>query len=70
MNGYYWCDKCDERADGGECQTCHQPARRVTVRRVTVRQTAVRTGKLRKDCVSPERGQNLFAEIRRKLSRP
>ena len=69
MNGYYWCDKCDERADGGECQTCHQPARRVTVRRVTVRQTAVRTGKLRKDCVSPERGQNLFAEIRRKLSR-
>jgi len=65
MNGYYWCDKCDERADGGECQTCHQPARRVTVR-----QTAVRTGKLRKDCVSPERGQNLFAEIRRKLSRP
>jgi hypothetical protein len=65
MNGYYWCVKCDERADGGECQTCHQPTRRVTVR-----QTAVRTGKLREDCVSPERGQNLFAEIRRKLSRP
>jgi hypothetical protein len=65
MNGYYWCEKCDERADGAECQTCRQPARRVIVRWNTFRMRA-----LCKDCVSPERGQNLFAEIRRKLSRP
>jgi hypothetical protein len=64
MNGYYWCDKCDERADGAECQTCRQPARRVIVRQASVRMRA-----LRKDCVSPERGQNLFAEIGRQLSR-
>jgi hypothetical protein len=64
MNGYYWCDKCDERTDGAKCQTYRQHARRVFVR-----QGAVRMRALRKDCVSSERGQNLFAEIRRKLSR-
>ena len=59
LNGHYWCDHCDENAFGQNCQKCARPARFVPN---TV------TKPHRVTPVTPERGRELFAQLRQKLS--
>ena len=73
--GHYWCDnpKCDDLAYGTICQRCHQPARFVPDSPAQL-QAEVRLPTEREHRPKPavpvtqERGQQLFAEIRQKLS--
>jgi len=68
MSGYYWCDKCDEAA-ARICQTCHQDARwivAVTPSSPRVPATPPSPQSARRP-VTPERGREFFADLRRKL---
>ena len=34
LNGYHWCDHCDESANGKICLTCRKPARWVPAEKI------------------------------------
>ena len=63
--GYFWCDECNERADGARCE--HQHAARF----VHVALTAPRANEVdrpQSGKVEPERASQLFAQIHQNLN--
>jgi hypothetical protein len=64
-HGYYWCDTCDERADGPRCE--HQHAARWIHVGLHHARPAVSVGRSVPQPVSPERGRELWARLHEQL---
>ena len=60
-SGHYWCDVCDEPAFGSLCQHCHRPAQFVSDR------PSLRLPRAAAVPVTPERGHELFQQLRQTL---